>query len=80
MPALYIHTINLNRHMDETFTKNLNETAKKAAVEELDVMELLSGDELIFYQTIRSDLDGLQQMPRKQTVDNILNYSKAFQQ
>ena len=64
--------------MDETFTKNLNET-KKAAVEELDVIELLSGEELIFYQTIRSDLDGLQQMPRNQTVDNILNYSQTFQ-
>lgn len=64
--------------MDETFTKNLNETTNKVAVEELDVIELLNSEEVIFYQTIRSDLDGLQRMPRKQTVDNILNYSKTL--
>jgi len=63
--------------MDETFTKKLNVTTNKAAVEELDVIELLSTDEMIFYQIIRSDLDGLQRAPRKQTIDNILNYSKS---
>lgn len=77
MPALYIHTIN-KRRMDETFTKNLNVTTKNVAVEELDVIELLSTDEMIFYQIIRSDLNGLQKAPRKQTIDSILNYSKAL--
>lgn len=64
--------------MDETFTKNLTVTTTKVAVEELDVIQLLSTDEVIFYQIIRSDLDGLQRVPRKQTVDNILNYSKGL--
>lgn len=61
--------------MDETFTKILNVTTNKAIVKELDAIELLSTDEVIFYQIIRSDLDKLQRMPRQQTIDNILNFS-----
>lgn len=64
--------------MDETFTKNLNVTTNKAIVKELDAIELLSTDEVIFYQIIRSDLDKLQRAPQKQTIDNILNFSRAL--
>ena len=64
--------------MGETFTKILNETTNKITVQELDAIELLSTDEVIFYQIIRSDLDSLQRTPQQQTVDKILNFSKAL--
>lgn len=64
--------------MDETFTKTLNVTTNKTAVQEIEAIELLSTDEMMFYQIIRSDLDSLQRVPQQQTVDKILSFSKAL--
>jgi len=63
--------------MDETSTTTLNVTTNKATVKESDVISLLGMDEVIFLHSIRSDLDLLQRVPKQQTIDNILNFSKS---
>ena len=62
--------------MDETSTKTLNVTVNKANMMESDVIALMDADEMVFYQTIRADLDLLKKAPQQQTIDNILNFSK----
>jgi hypothetical protein len=62
--------------MDETSTKTLNVPVNKANMMESDVIALMDADEMVFYQTIRTDLDLLKRAPQQQTIDNILNFSK----
>jgi hypothetical protein len=62
--------------MDETSTKTLNVPVNKANMMESDVIALMDADEMVFYQTIRTDLDLLKRAPQQQTIDNILNLSK----
>ena len=62
--------------MDETYTTTLNVTANQSTVKEPDVIALLDADETVFYHSIRSELDLLQQQPKQQIIDNILNYSR----
>lgn len=63
--------------MEETFTKNLNVLTDKAMVKE-EIKENLEGDELMFYHSLRADLDLLQKHPKVQTVHHILDYSKSL--
>ena len=63
--------------MDETFTTTLNLLTNKAKVNE-ELQENLQGDELMFYHSIRKDLDLLKKNPTVQTVHKILNYSKGL--
>jgi hypothetical protein len=63
--------------MDETFTTTLNLLTNKAKVNE-ELQENLEGDELMFYHSIRADLDLLKKNPKLQTVHHILDYSKSF--
>ncbi len=63
--------------MDETFTKTLNLLTNKAKVNE-ELLENLEGDELMFYLSLRADLDLLKKSPKVQTVHHILNYSKSL--
>jgi hypothetical protein len=63
--------------MEETFTTTLNVTINKAIVKETDAIELLGANEMMFYHTIRTDLDMLRRVPKKQTIDHILNFSKG---
>ena len=63
--------------MDETFTTTLNVLTNKAKVNE-ELQENLEGDELMFYHSIRADLDLLKKSPRIQIVHQILDHSKSF--
>ena len=63
--------------MEETFTKTLNLLTNKAKVNE-ELQENLEGDELMFYHSLRADLDLLKKNPKVQTIHHILDYSKSF--
>ncbi len=63
--------------MDETFTTTLNLLTNKAKVNE-ELQENLEGDELMFYYSLRADLDLLKKSPNLYVVHNILDYSKSL--
>jgi hypothetical protein len=63
--------------MDETFTTTLNVLTNKAKVNE-ELQENLEGDELMFYHSLRADLDLLKKNPKLQTIHHILDYSKSL--
>jgi len=62
--------------MDETFT--LNGLHNQTGVKKLDVTENLEGDELMFYHSLRADLDLLMKKPKLQTIHSILDHSKSL--
>ncbi|MDB5140682.1 MAG: hypothetical protein JWR12_2598 [Mucilaginibacter sp.] len=62
--------------MEETFTTTLNLLTNKVKVNE-ELQENLEGDELMFYHSLRADLDLLQKNPKLQTIHRILDYSKS---
>jgi hypothetical protein len=64
--------------MGETFTTTLNDTSNQKAMNESDAIENLEADDLMFYHSLRSDLDLLKKNPSSETVHNILNYSKSL--
>ena len=69
--------------MEETFTKTLNFTntlnllTNQAKVNE-ELLENLEGDELMFYYSLRTDLDLLRKIPKLKTIHNILDHSKSL--
>ncbi len=63
--------------MDETFTTTLNLLTDKAMVNE-ELQENLEGDELMFYHSLRADLDLLKKNPKVQTIHHILDYWKSL--
>lgn len=63
--------------MDETFTTTLNGIANQALMNE-NAQENLGADDLIFYNSIRADLDLLNKKPKVQTIHQILDYSKSL--
>lgn len=63
--------------MDETFTPTLNVLTDQANVNE-DLQENLEGDELMFYHSLRADLDLLSKIPKLQTIHHILDHSKSL--
>jgi hypothetical protein len=63
--------------MDETFTTTLNWLTNKAKVNE-ELQENLEGDELMFYHSLRADLDLLKKNPKLQTVHHILDHSRSL--
>lgn len=63
--------------MDETFTTTLNLLTNKVKVNE-ELQENLEGDELMFYLSLRSDLNLLKKSPRPQIVNLILDYSRSL--
>ena len=62
--------------MGETFTKN--ELTNPDEVMRPDVIENLEGDDLIFYHSLRAELDTLQRNPQLQTIHHILDHSKSL--
>jgi hypothetical protein len=62
--------------MIETSTKNLSATINEDKVKEADVIEILEADDLLFYNSLRVDLDILQRKPAIDVIDKILHYSK----
>jgi hypothetical protein len=63
--------------MEETFTKTLNLLTNKAKVNE-ELQENLEGDELMFYHSLRADLDLLKKNPKVQTIHHILDHSRSL--
>jgi hypothetical protein len=63
--------------MDETFTTTLNLLTDKAMVN-AELQENLEGDELMFYHSLRADLDLLKMNPKDQTIHHILDHSKSL--
>ncbi|MEO6979781.1 MAG: hypothetical protein ABI113_15440 [Mucilaginibacter sp.] len=63
--------------MDETFTTTLNLLTDKAMVNE-ELQENLEGDELMFYHSLRADLDLLKKSPKVQTIHHILDHSRSL--
>jgi hypothetical protein len=64
--------------MGETFTNSLNAVINKAKMKESEVHENLDADELIFYHSLRADLDLLKRKPKLQTIHYILDHSKSL--
>jgi len=64
--------------MDETFTTTLNDTSNQKAMNESDAIENLEADGLIFYHSLRPDLDLLKKNPSPQTIHKILDYSRSL--
>lgn len=64
--------------MGETFT-TLNALANhnNDEVKKDNVKENLEADELIFYHSLRTELELLQKQPKLQTIHYILDYSKS---
>jgi hypothetical protein len=65
--------------MDETSTSTtINGTSNQAAMKGTDAKENLEGDDLIFYHSLRNELNLLKKNPSLKTVHQILNYSKSL--
>lgn len=64
--------------MGETFTNSLNTVIKNTQMKDRDVQENLEADDLIFYHSIRADLDLLKKNPKLQTIHYLLDYSKSL--
>jgi hypothetical protein len=65
--------------MGETSTNLLNAiTNNNAMVQGLEITKYADADELLFHHAIRAELDALQVKPRKQTIENLLRYSKSL--
>jgi hypothetical protein len=65
--------------MGETFTKSLNAVTNNAQMNDSNVHEKnLDADELMFYHSIRAELDHLKMKPKLQTIHQILDYSKSL--
>jgi hypothetical protein len=59
-------------------TSTLNELTNQNEVMKESVKENLEADDLIFYHSLRPQLDLLQKNPPLQTIHNILDYSKSL--
>jgi len=64
--------------MGETFTSTFNAFTNKTKVKDTVVQENLEADDMIFYHSLRADLDLLKKKPKPQTVHYILDYSKSL--
>jgi len=65
--------------MGETSTTTINETSNQAAMKSTDATtENLEADDLIFYHSLRNELDLLKKNPSSKTVHQILNYSRSL--
>jgi hypothetical protein len=77
-PKLYTLKFFEKKRMGETSTTTLNENANVSAMKESNAIENLEADDLIFYHSLRNELDLLKKNPSHKTVDSILNYSKSL--
>jgi hypothetical protein len=60
-------------------TSTINDTSNKAAMKDTDATsENLEADELIFYHSLRNELNLLKKNPSSKTIHQILNYSKSL--
>ena len=59
-------------------TTTINGTPNTKDMKGAEATENLDADDLIFYNSLRVDLDLLNKKPSPQTIHNILNYSKSL--
>ena len=64
--------------MDETFTNSFHTVLNNAQVKNSEAQVNLDADDLIFYHSIRADLDLLKKKPKLQTIHYILDHSKSL--
>ena len=64
--------------MIETFTQNSGTTINGSDMERLNGSEILGIEEVAFYNSIANGLDAIQRGPKKETLQNILNYSENY--
>ncbi len=63
---------------ENSTTTIFNETSKATAMKLSEATENLDADDLIFYNSLRPELDLLKKNPNPETVFNILNFSKSL--
>jgi hypothetical protein len=61
--------------MNETFTTTINSTTNALDMNEQETIESIGADEIVFYNSIRADLDLIAIHPKEDTIQNILNHS-----
>ncbi|MEO6521562.1 MAG: hypothetical protein ABIN91_07790 [Mucilaginibacter sp.] len=61
--------------MAETFTSTINSTTNALDMNEQETMESIGADEIVFYNSIRADLDLIAIHPKADTIQNILDHS-----
>jgi len=64
--------------MMEVFTNNLNSPVIDTEMKEADAIQNVGTDEMLFYNSIRADLQQIQVRPKAEIVDRILQYSKNY--
>ena len=64
--------------MMETFTNDLNSPIIDNQMKEVEAIENVGTDEMLFYNSIRADLQQIQMKPKTETIDNILHYSRNY--
>jgi len=64
--------------MMETFTNDLNSPIIDNEMKEVEAIENVGTDEMLFYNSIRADLQQIQMKPKAETIDNILHYSRNY--
>ena len=64
--------------MMDVFTNNLNSPVIDNEMKEVDAIQNVGTDEMLFYNSIRADLQKIQVRPKTETVDRILQYSKNY--
>lgn len=63
--------------MGETFTF-LKAVANQHEEGKMNTTENLSADDLLFYHSLRADLEVLAKKPKLQTIHNLLDYSRSL--
>jgi hypothetical protein len=64
--------------MIELFTNNLHSPIIESEMKEAEAIQTVGTDEMLFYNTIRADLQEIQVRPRAEVVERILQYSKNY--
>ncbi|OCX51725.1 hypothetical protein BEL04_17070 [Mucilaginibacter sp. PPCGB 2223] len=64
--------------MIELFTKDLNSPEIDNDMKDAEAIENVGTDEMLFYNSIRADLQQIQMKPKSETIDNILHYSRNY--
>ncbi|WP_175404102.1 hypothetical protein [Mucilaginibacter sp. PPCGB 2223] len=47
-------------------------------MKDAEAIENVGTDEMLFYNSIRADLQQIQMKPKSETIDNILHYSRNY--
>jgi len=64
--------------MIELFTNDLNSPTIDNEMKEAEATQNVGTDEMLFYNSIRTELQQIQMKPKAETIDNILHYSRNY--